>query len=296
MIRKSFFILALSALHLIADEPEKTYWDYHPIHGGANLIWLGNADVTPKKAHHSDGELFFQKSNAFLSMILPVHRTTFFIPKVEWNNFNMSWNKNPKFNKTHYYYLQFALTFFTTAIEKWKWILRADYNFDLAHTSNPGPYGLFSALIWGNHEINDQWHYHVGALAFAGLRGDQIYPVIGLDYAPNNKWLIQVIFPITYSIEYNLTKSWRLSLKGRPIKERFRTNQKEPQPGSIFNYSTIGAEFNIHYDIPFRLQLDFFGGYNFGGDFYIKDSGGHHALYTSVGGAPYGGASLDFGF
>ncbi len=128
------------------------------------------------------------------------------------------------------------------------------------------------------------------------MEGQEVYPVIGLDYAPNKKWLFQAIFPITYSVEYSYGKHWRFSLKGRPLKERFRVGNKEPAPRSVFCYSSMGAEFNIHYERFLRLEIEAYAGYNFGGSFYIKDQRGKNALYTDVGGAPYGGLTVNYGF
>ena len=284
------FLFFTSAL--AAEESLGSLWDYHPIHAGGNLIRFGSADVdAPQKGH-----LHFRKSNAFLQMLAPISRTSYFFPRVELNAFTLDWNKNPKFNQTHFYYMQFALTFYTTAIDQWRWIFRADYNLDLEHFSQPSLYGLFSGLFWGRHELNDQWHYHVGAFGYKGMEGQMVYPIIGFDYAPSKTWLIQAVFPITYSVEYHLNKEWRFSLKGRPLKERFRTNSSQPQPRSIFSYSTIGAEFNIHFEKFLRLEVEAYAGYNFGGNFYIKDRTGHHSLYTTVGGAPYAGLTLDYGF
>lgn len=108
--------------------------------------------------------------------------------------------------------------------------------------------------------------------------------------------MFQFIFPMNYSIEYSIGKEWRLSLKGRPLKERFRTGPREPQPRSIFSYSTIGAEFNIHYEKFLRVEAEVFVGYNFGGSMYIKDKMGHLPLYTNVQGAPYAGGNFNWGF
>ncbi len=123
-----------------------------------------------------------------------------------------------------------------------------------------------------------------------------VYPIIGVDYAPNKKWLFQAVFPINYSIEYACNAEWKISLKGRPLKERFRTGPDEPQPRSIFCYSTMGAECNIHYEKFLRVEAELFAGYNFGGSFYIKNKNGQDALYTNVQGAPYAGASFNWGF
>jgi len=290
------FLGCLFVFSLCAQEkPSENLWDYHPLHGGGNVIAIGSADVKPRKSPET-GDLTFNKGNAFLYFLLPVSRTSYFFPRVEWNAFTMNWDKNPKFHETHFQYMQFALTFYSIAVEKWRWILRGDYNIDTKHFSQPKAYGLFSGLIWGNYELHRKWHYHIGAYGYTGFEGETIYPVIGIDFAPNKKWFFQAVFPMMYSIEYIFTKEWRLGLKGRPLKERFRTGSHQPQPRSVFCYSTMGAEINLHYEKFLRCEFEAFAGYNFGGSFYIKDQNGHNALYTDVQGAPYVGASLNWGF
>ncbi len=285
-------------LFLLAEEEEsllKTYWKYHPLHVGGNGIYLGSAEVEPQHGGDSIGDLEFNKENIFATILIPVSRYTYFFPRVEWNTFRMHWDKNPKFDQTRFYYWQFALTFYTIAMEHWRWIIRADYNVDQEHFTDP-LYSLFSSLFWGTYKIHRKWHYHIGALGYVGLQGNQIYPVIGADWAPNKKWFFQAVFPIVYSIDYNWREGWRISLKGRPMRERFRVGKNELQPNSIFNYSSMGAEANLHYEIPRKFEFELFAGYNFGGSFYIKNRSGHKALYTNVQGAPYAGATLDYGF
>ncbi len=290
------FLFLLLSLSLFAQEaPSESLWDYHPIHAGGNLIALGSAAVDPKH-QPQDGNVIFNKANAFLYMLVPVSRTSYFFPRVEYNAFTLNWDKNPKFHETHFQFVQFALTFLTIGLEKWRWIARADYNLDVKHFSNARDYGLFSALLWGTHEIFDKWHYHIGAFGYTGCEGEMVYPIIGFDYTLNKKWFFQAVFPINYSIEYTFRPEWRLSLKVRPLKERFRTGSHEPQPRSVFSYSSIGTELNLHYEKFLRVEAELYAGYNLGGDFYIKDKDGHNPLYTHVHGAPYVGANLNWGF
>lgn len=285
----------LSILSLYAQEKEPSYWDFHPIHVGGNAIAVGKADIDVRGGSHS-GDLTFNKVNAFAYVLLPVSHTSYFFPRVEWNRFTMNWSQNPKFNQTNFEFIQFALTFFSIAVEKWRWISRVEFNFDAAHFSSFREYGLFSALLWGTYELSPDWHYHVGALGYTGMRGAEVYPVIGLDYSWAKKWMVQALFPINYSIEYSMNKEWRFSLKGKPLKERFRAGKNEPQPKSVFSYSSTGLEFNVHYERFLRLEAEAFIGYNFGGSFYIKDRHGKNSLYTDLQGAPYIGANLNWGF
>jgi hypothetical protein len=272
----------------------ESIWDYHPIHIGGNAISIGKANLQIKNGPGS-GYVDFNKENAFLYCFLPISRTSYFLPRIEWNAFTMNWDQNPKFNETRFNYVQFALTFLSIAVEKWRWIVRGEYNLDAKNFSKAKKYGLFSALLWGTHELHRKWHYHIGSLGYTGFEGQEVYPIIGIDFAPNKKWLFQAVFPINYSIEYSLNNEWRLSLKGRPLKERFRAGKDQPQPRSVFSYSNIGAEINLHYEKFLKFELEAFAGYNFGGSLYIKDQRGHNALYTHFKGAPYVGASLNWG-
>ncbi len=294
-MRHWFFLFAAAASPLLAAE-EKGYWDYHPLHVGGNGIYLGQADITRAHSDSNYGHLQFNKANVFATILVPISRYSYFFPRIEWNIFTLEWNRNPKFNKTQFNYMQFGLTFYTIALEKWRWIIRADYNMDAQHFYQPGSYGLFSGLLWGSYQIHRKWHYHIGTLGYAGLQGDQVYPVIGFDYSPNKKWLFEIIFPINYEIRYQWTERWRVALKGRPLKERFRTGTHEPQPRSIFSYSTIGAELNVQYEIIRKFEFEAYAGYNFGGTFYIKDLGGRKPLYTDVHSSPYAGFKVDYGF
>jgi hypothetical protein len=295
-----FLIFMNIGIHLFAqaedtiEEQTISYslWDYHPLHLGGNLLRIGSATVEAPQR----GNLTFQKNNLFLNMLVPVSKRSFFQPRVEWTQFKLDWNENPKFNQTHFNYIQFGLMFFTAALEDWRWILRADYNLNANYFSKAGTYGLFSGLIWGTNKWNDRWSYHIGATGYVGLKGDILYPLIGIDYTPNTHWLFRAIFPIDYAIAYKLDSHWTFALKARPLKERFRAGPHEPQPKSIFNYTSVGLEANIEYEIPMRLSMEIYGGLDFGGRFYIKNQWGKQGLYTSLGQAPYIGGKIDYGF
>ena len=292
---KKLLICAILPLLLFGEEEAPmnySYWDFHPLHIGGNMIRVGGAPVESGDSGH----LYFRKNNAYLNLLIPIDRHNYFFPRVEFNNFTLDWNQNPKFNETHFYYAQFGLMFYTTGLDDWRWILRADYNIDLEHFAHPGTYGLLSLMVWGKYTLHKKWHYHIGVLGSKGMEGHPVYPIIGIDWEPNKHWAFEAIFPITYSIQYKLDKNWRLAVRGRPLKERFRVGRQEAQPRSVFNYSSIGTEFNLRYEQFLWLEIEVYAGYNFGGNFYIKNQYGHNALYTEVGGAPYGGASLDYGF
>jgi hypothetical protein len=296
--RLALFLAMLGSCPLMAQDGEPhSLWDIHPLHVGAQMIRLGKADCEhdrPNRREHV-GNLHFRKTNAYVSMITPVSRHNIFIPQFQYNYVTFDWNKNRKFNETHFYYLTFDLLFFTTSLDRWKWIFRFDYNLQTEHLSHPGQYSLYNGLLWGAYQLHRKWHYHIGALGYVGLEGYNIYPVIGLDYTPGKRWFFQAIFPINYSAEYKVN-DWTFAIKGRPLKERLRVGSREPQPRSIFSYSSLGSEFNIHYERQLKFSLEGYVGYNWGGEFYIKNANGNHAEYLDFDGCIYAGASLDYGF
>lgn len=269
-----------------------SYWSIHPLQAYADGIYIASASMDSPDT----GNVQFAKVNGSLEILVPVTYQTYFFPRVTWNTIYLNWDENPRFNQHTFDNLQFSLVLYTTEIESWRWIGRFDYHIDPHHFNEASLYSLFTGLLWGSYTINEKWHYHVGGFGYGGMEGSTIYPIIGFDYAPTPKWLIQLIFPIDYSVQYNFTPRLRLSGKIRPLKERWRTDQYQPSPRSIFSYTSTGFEANLHYEIQRRLTVEVFGGYNFGGNLYIKDQQGKNALYTDFGGAPYGGITLNVGF
>ena len=275
------------------EEITPSYWSIHPLHIGGNAIRLGSADIShsPEKGH-----LVFGKYSTFVDLLIPVTKKSYFFPRVDWTTFTMDWNKNPKFNEHQFNYAQFSLTFYSIELDQWRWIMRAQYNLDTKHFDNPRQYGLFTGLVWGANEFRENWHYHIGALGYTGMEGGEFWPVIGFDYTPTPKWSFAAIFPIEYYIQYKMTNHWLIALKARPLKERFRVGKDQPQPKSVFSYSTVGTELNIRYEIIRRFEIEAYGGWNFGGTFYIKNEAGKKALYTQIGSSPYFGAAFNWGF
>lgn len=301
---KKWIALLLPAFTLMAEEPKKeekthAYWDAHPVHVGGQGIYIGAAKASHVRGGGVDvshGHVHFNKINSFLSVLVPVTEDTFFFPRVEYNYITFDWSTNPFFRQKHFQYLQFGLTAYTKALEAWRWIARFDYNIDPTHFDLPGPYSLYTWLLWGAHEINKQWHFHIGTVGSRGMRRTDFYPLIGIDYAPTRKWLFEAIFPINYAISYKPTDRWTAGLKVRPLKERVRAGDDEPQPRSVVRYSSMGTELTVQYEIPLRFKIELYGGVNTGGTFYIKNMHVHNALYADTGIAPYAGAALDFGF
>ena len=297
MNAKRLVLLAMLSCSTLSAQEEHSLWYYHPIHIGGQAIRCGKAECFDEKPEHRHqiGNVHFRKTNAFLSMMAPISQHHVFFPRLEFNYVTFDWNKNRKFNDTHFYYLQFDLMYYCTALDRWKWIVRFDYNLQTEHLSHPGQYSLYNGLLWGAYQLHHKWHYHVGALGYVGMEGYNIYPIIGLDYTPGKRWFFQAIFPINYSIEYKLS-DWTFAIKGRPLKERLRSGSREPQPRSIFNYSSMGSEFNVRYERQLKFALEGYAGYNWGGDFYIKNANGSHAEYVKFHGSIYGGVNIDYGF
>ncbi|MDE3055940.1 MAG: hypothetical protein KGI80_04525 [Verrucomicrobiota bacterium] len=269
-----------------------SYWDYHPLHAAGQTIQIANAHIDAPQG----GKLYFGKTQAYVSMLTPITETSYFIPEVQWNQLIVDWNKNPKFDTTTFSYAQFGLLFYSTGLDRWRWIVRGTYDLDIEHFSNPSLYGYFSWLLWGAYQLAEDWRFHLGGLGYVGLENEMTYPLLGIDYSPTSHWTIEAIFPITYSVQYKLNTNWRFSLVGRPIKQRFRVGAQEREPRAIFSYTTFGTEVNVRYALPLRLEIEVYGGYDVGGNFYIKNQHGSNPLYTTVKGAPYIGGLLNLGF
>jgi hypothetical protein len=296
-VRFLFYAVITTICSLSAEEePVHSLWHYHPLHVGGQI--LSNCKAECHRQNHSNsrkGQLRYQKASAFISMMTPISRHHIFFPQVQCSYVTLDWNRNNRFSETNFYSMQCSILYYTTALQHWKWIARFDYNLQVNYASHPGLYSLYNELVWGSCQIHRKWHYHVGALGYAGLASYDIYPIIGFDYTAGKNWFFQALFPINYSVEYHINP-WTIAAKARPMKERLRTGPNESQPRSIFSYSTIGTELNIKFEKLLKGFAEIYGGYNWGGHFYVKNRYGKRPIYLAFGGAAYGGFSLDYGF
>lgn len=145
-------LLLLVSFSLFAEslcEEGKTIWDYHPIHIGGNGIFFGKADLDRRRGS-SDGQLTFNKENAYIYTFVPINRCNFFLPRIEYNTFEMNWDRNPRFNETRFQYMQFALTFLTNGLESWRWILRGGVQYRRQTFFSPKDLWTFLCIDLGN--------------------------------------------------------------------------------------------------------------------------------------------------
>ena len=237
MIKKALPVVFLVVFGLFGEEPTElrpaSIWDYHPIHAGGNLIAVGNANVK-QKGGEPDGELTYNKANAYAYCFVPISRQSYFLPRVEWNAFTMDWDRNPKFHETHFQFVQFALTFLSTAVEKWRWIGRIDYNIDVKHFTHPKTYGLFSALLWGSHEFHRKWHYHVGALATPDSKDKKSIRSLDLTTPRIKNGCFKSSFRSPIPSNIRSIKSGAFRLKGGPLKSAFALASWIPNPAPYF--------------------------------------------------------------
>ena len=76
-------ICGLLPLLLLGDEDpiaSYSYWDFHPLHIGDNMIRIGGASVD---SDDYNGHLYFRKNSAYLNMLVPISRDSYFFPRVE---------------------------------------------------------------------------------------------------------------------------------------------------------------------------------------------------------------------
>lgn len=89
-IVKFLLPIAFFSLPLFSEEEEEvsySLWDYHPLHGGVQTIQTAKANIDDTSY---GGNLYFGKNNAYLQMLVPISRTSYFFPRVEWNQFTMA--------------------------------------------------------------------------------------------------------------------------------------------------------------------------------------------------------------
>ncbi len=211
-----------------------------------------------------------------------------------YNYMKIDWNKNPSFSQTNFNYAKASLGYITTSMEGWRWILNGGATVD-ATTFNFGKSGVYSGFFWGRYHFNNCLGVHAGLYGYAGVRNAYTLPILGVDWRIGERWQLNAIFPIDFSLEYFFAKNWSSEISyasfGGPYRIPWRTHN-----GHILEVHSTGVEWDLNYDCNQRYNSDpcdkWFNasiglGWNFGGWLLIKDEHNHHGKYYHYDSAPY---------
>jgi hypothetical protein len=301
MIKKTLTLLtlAISAPFFADENPQgknvqqsPSYWSIHPLHLGVK----GQFSSSAKMKHKADGELSFYRADQYVDLLVPFNQKNFVIPKVEFSQFHIKWNENPYFTEDEFNYMRVGLTGLSKQINNFKLIGFAEYRFDLEHMNEVSTYGVFSGSVWGAYNLTNELNAHLGIYGYGEKIKSVVYPVLGLEYVPNEKWAIFAVFPLDYYVKYNFTKLWHGGVRGRTARETYRINDKQLSPHALLVQTSRGLEAFIEYEIPRKFHINVFLGAGLGGHIEIFDTNATKLVKNEFKSNTYGGISLNYGF
>lgn len=124
------------------------------------------------------------------------------------------------------------------------------------------------------------------------MRIDNVYPILGFDWKPNDKWEVNAVFPVNMAIVYNWTDNFAFALAGRLWNSRFRLGEDEPIPDGLLKYTNSGIELQGRYQYCSWISAQIRAGYSFGGQLKVANRKYQDKMHFDFEGAPYLGGEL----
>jgi hypothetical protein len=186
----------------------------------------------------------------------------------------LNWNKNPFFRRKDYDTLTVAGTYVTHRLDCWQWIVQLAMNID-ADKWSLSDYNTYDMLLWGRYTWNSCIGLHFGLYGETGIRLDRVWPVLGFDWTINEKWLINAIFPLNVSLQYQWNDGFALVMTCRFFNERHKAGDQGGYEKAVWRYQNTGADFAIVNNWCSWLKTGIHAGYTFGGKLKIANQRGH---------------------
>jgi hypothetical protein len=261
----------------------------HPVHFDGEFRDVGKAKFRTHSVKGSHVE--YQDAHAFLyysHYLTPDNSLSW---KLGYSFLNFNWPKNPRFKENDYNFVNASLGWVSTSVKDWRWIMSTGLSVD-AQSFNFGQTGVYYGMMWGRYHFSDAIGMHVGWAGYAGVKNGYLFPILGIDWRASDKWKINAIFPINFSVIYHFNKYWSTALEattfGRPYRFPMRARDGIGKfKNGIFEVYSTGLELDLNFNTGGGFFASFGGGWNFGGWILIKDHDNHHGKYYKYDDAPY---------
>jgi len=257
---------------------------------GGSGIFVGEAKF--KNDGITDQHLTFRQAGALMYYIHDLDSNSSITANLGYYSSKISWKQNPEFKKTTYDDIYIAIGGFSDKLDDWVWhgnvytVVDAD-ELSLSH------YAVTGALVWGEYSYSDTIDIYIGVDANSGMKKEDVRPIIGFKYNPQNNWKLNLVYPKDISAVYAFNDRWNLALEGRFFKNRYRTNEKAARSKGIFEYRATGAEFSLNYSSTnSHVNATLLAGTNFGGDLKVRDSAGKNPTFYRLKSATYFGGEI----
>lgn len=217
-----------------------------------------------------------------------------------WMVTKIDWEENPFFEQKYFHTATAALSFFTGRLEGWFWQTRFALNVS-TDDFNFTDYATYDFLLWGRYPLYN-WPnaaFHVGFLAQTGMKADQVYPILGIDWQVTPAWKLNMIFPLNISALYTFRDYWTAGVAGRFFSTRNRASESEEPlffSRAVVEYRSAGIEVLVNYDNRGRISANLHAGYMIAGRMKVSNRHHRHSHWFDIGGTPYVGGELGIKF
>lgn len=211
-----------------------------------------------------------------------------------YSRYNLDWHQNPFFHEKNFNVISTGIGFFSHRLDRWDWKGLVKMNFDPCHL-NFQDYVNWDLMVWGRYDLGCNWGFHTGFYALTGMKIDRVYPIIGFDWTINERWKLNAIFPMNFSVIYTYDCHWSFALASRIWDVRRRAGQDEPLPKALWEYRNVGVELAANYKMS-GWNFNAHVGYATGGRLKISDRHRSHSHRLNFNAAPYVGGEVAYNF
>jgi hypothetical protein len=209
------------------------------------------------------------------------------------------WTPDPVFNETDFDVLNFSFNGFTklwkcleikggvsASVDTHHW--RLDYTY-----YNITGWGRY---IWKTGMCGDVG-LNFGATARTGLKGEFVYPILGIDFSPREDLQFNLIFPVDMVITQKISEHISLRVAGKLWNSRRRLGENEVIPNGFFEYRNAGIQLGAVLDFEPYASANVHIGSTLGtGDVRLSDTNDVQEAFSSISPAPYVGGEVWFRF
>lgn len=156
--------------------------------------------------------------------------------------------ENPFFEQDKFDTVSFGIAGFTERAEKWLWqaavILNADVDYFKASENL-----FWNLILSGRYTYSECVGIEFGFIAFTGMKIDRIWPIIGFDWQINEKWKLNLVYPLNIALVYAWNDEWSLAIAERNFDERHRVgkSKRKAWDRGLLEYRASGVEGSIRY-------------------------------------------------
>jgi hypothetical protein len=200
------------------------------------------------------------------------------------------WKENIEFHQENFYLIVPQIGFFTNKYQNWWILFTTGVAFDAKHF-NLKHFSQWVTTFYAKYNYQDKFNVHVGLLGYYGFRYNEVYPIIGIDFALK-RLQFNLIFPYNISLEWHVLDWLVPFVKTRFIAQPRRLSAKEPRSLGAILYKATGTEIGLRAVIKKHCHIDVYGGRMWSPNLRVEGRNGTNRIYYNLESTYYGGLGI----